>query len=655
MATQQKAGRGLYIDKKLYTGLDAITDAGIGWYRRRNVAKKSLWALSQQSLDISEELSSLTNIEFEEKINTAKEQCLISRKISGSVLADVLGVIAESAYRSLHKRPYRVQLYAAMLMYQGYGIQMATGEGKTLTASLCAVLRVWHGRRCHVITSNDYLAERDALQLEPLYQQCGLRVGYIVDAMAPDIRRQHYSRQITYATSSNVLADYLRDRMELDMESGSNRERIQVLRQPEKLDARLINKLEDAIIDEADSVLADDATTPLIISARKPDPDLCQATLVAGRLLSRLEEGVHFTLYPKLKTAVLTEEGLAELDLSAQEFPLSWQVRHRYAHAITQGLIASHLFHRDRDYAAIHGEIVLVDSKTGRLMPSRSLSHGLHQALEVKEGLELTAPANVSAKMSFQAFFRLYPNLCGMSGTLQHIEGELWRVYRLISVHIPSRLPLKHQHQGDYLVASKAEKLLCIVEHIKPIIQQGRPILIGTGSITESEEVALALRCAGFTPLVLNALNDSEESQIIQKAGLAGTLTVATNMAGRGTDILLGPGVDIMGGLHVVATERSVSRRVDMQLFGRASRQGQPGSSIAILSLEDNLISHYLASSIKNGLSRYLTYGWVRAGAVQIYRLIQRWSDFRASRQRIRILLEDMRFQKLMSFTKKVH
>lgn len=643
--------------KRIYKGLDAAADSLYGWVKRKRVSVSDWMQLAEQAEQDSRSLMALSDEALQQHVHSSRARCRRQSKLSETDLVATFALVAELCWRSLGKRPYVVQLCSALLMYRGHAVQMATGEGKTLTASLCAVVRAWHGKPVHVMTSNDYLARRDAESLMPLYQQSGLSVGFLQDAMSPEERRHHYRCDVTYATSSNVLADYLKDRLKQDQEPGSNAEKIGQLTDPNLPDKRLVPALETAVVDEADSVLADDAITPLIISARQPDEGLHEATLAALAVLPFMVEEADFKVYPRARTVVLTDEGVERLEQWQDSFPALWKVRHKMAHVMTQVLTAHHVFQRDRDYVVSDGLIVLVDAKTGRLMPSRSLSHGLQQAIEAKEQLVLTDPASVSARMSFQAFFRLYRNLSGMSGTLQYIESELWRVYRLPCVNIPGRLPRQHQSLGEVLLSDGTSKYLAIADHLVGFQAQQaipRPVLVGTGSILESRELSGLLHQAGIAHQILNALNDDEEADIVARAGQPGKVTVATNMAGRGTDILLGDGVEAAGGLHVVATERGPSRRVDLQMFGRASRQGQAGSSISFLSLDDDLPFKKLPAKLRQFLVRHWNKPLIPVLALVVYRLLQWQADASGSRLRIKILLEDIRFQQVMSFTRKI-
>lgn len=637
-----------------YRGLDAISDSLYGWIRRRRISPSRWLALAERIHTESESHQALDHAAFQQRLDDSRALCRRRQTLSESELVRVFAVITEACWRSSGKRPYPVQLCAALLMYQGHAVQMATGEGKTLTASLGAVVRAWHGRAVHVITSNDYLARRDAELLQPLYRYCGLTVGFIQDAMPPEERRDHYRCDITYATSGSVLADYLKDRLQQESAPNSHAERIDCLLEPALPQRRLVPALDDVIVDEADSVLADDAITPLIISMRQPDEPLRAATLAAVQYVAELKPDQDYKLYPQARSVVITDAGLDRLDEWQAHFPPAWRVRHKLAHVMTQTLTAHYLFEKDRDYAVIDDEVVLVDAKTGRLMHSRSLSHGLQQAIEAKENVPLTDPASISARMSFQAFFRLYRSICGMSGTLQYIESELWRVYRLSCVHVPSRLPRQHHSLGEVMLVDEGHKYDAIVEHLNTLDLNARAVLVGTGSILESQQLSSLLQQCGLPHQVLNALNDHEEADIIARAGQPGKITVATNMAGRGTDIMLGEGVERAGGLHVVATERGPSRRVDLQLFGRASRQGQVGSSISFLCLEDDLMMKKLPPSVHARLVTAFNWPGMRWLSLQLYRYLQSRADSNGSRQRIRILLEDIRFQQVMSFTRKI-
>jgi preprotein translocase subunit SecA len=589
----------------------------------------------------------LTESELKRKLLEIKAPFQSAR---GFQIDAALSVITEVMERALGKRPYTVQLMAALAMHERRGAEMGTGEGKTLAAALCAVLYAWDGNPCHVVTSNDYLAKRDALALRPFYEYCGLSVGYIAQEMDPDERRRQYACSLTYATSNNLLADYLKDQLQVDYEFDSTREQIRRLSPEGAFEQRVLRDLHSVIVDEADSVLGDDAITPLIISVSEQDAEFHEASRAAAAVAGELSQAEHYTLHENVKVIELTSAGLDRVDARTERFPISWRAGYRCGYLVNQALIAQHFYTRDKQYVVLEGKIVIVDEKTGRMMPQRSWSHGLHQAVEAKEGVELTNPTKVSAKMSFQSFFRLYRRLTGMSGTFHKIKNELWLIYKLPIVRIPPRLKKQHTHHPERIYLNKTRQLKAVIDEITARQQQGRAVLVGTRSVKDSQCLSDLLTSFGVANTVLNALHHEREADIIAQAGQKGRVTIATNMAGRGTDIGLDPEVLEHGGLHVIATERHESRRVDLQLYGRASRQGQPGSSIAILSLEDQIMQLYLPPFLKKILKLNFRLSISRHCALWAYRQIQVKVEKHSSKTRVNQLRHEIKLDKSLSF-----
>jgi len=637
------------MNKSVHEGLDAIVDGIIGRVKARLFRLSRLRKRSECIIAGAAAYSASSDAVLKQRLAEKREYFLLNRFDSADV-NDALSLAVEAMHRTVGKRPYTVQVMGAIAMFEKYAIEMATGEGKTLTAGLSAVLFAWNGKPCHVVTANDYLAERDAQLLAPFYAYCGLRVGVIAAEMDRDERRCNYRCAITYATSTSLLADYLRDQMQVDFEFESTREKIRSLGQKATPCKRVMRGLHTAVVDEADSLLVDDAITPLIISIPEKDAGFQQATLVAMQLACLMQEKRHYTVDHDAKAVEFTDEGSDWLEERLSGFPEEWRPAYRSMYLVNLALVARSLYIYNKQYVILDGKIVIVDEKTGRLMNQRSWSHGLHQAIEAKEGLSLTDPTKISIKMSFQSFFRLYTNLCGMSGTFEKIERELWQIYGLPVVRIPTRLKKQHQYFPDQIHANKRLQEDHIIEKIQKMQQQGRPVLVGVRSVRESQILSDRLQSCGIKSQVLNALNHKREADIIARAGRQGCVTVATNMAGRGTDILLSEAVIQLGGLHVIATERHESRRVDLQLYGRASRQGQPGSSIAILSLEDQIMSVFLPRFLHRFLVHTFHYGIGRALGLCFYRIIQYRMEKKLSTSRIRLLIYELKLNKIMSF-----
>ncbi len=505
---------------------------------------------------------------------------------------EAMAGIAVASQRTLGKTPYRVQMLAALAMYQGLVVQMAAGEGKTLAVALAGVLHGWRGRPCHVVTSNDYLAQRDVQLMAPLYQRCGVHATTVVHGMPTPALQAAYRADLVYATSKQLLADHLCDHIALAGAIDPTRRRIHALRAaPGAVRSR---GLYAAIVDEADSVLVDEANTPLIISAPQPNPLLVQAVLAARDVADELVPDQDYEINLAFRDIRLTDAGKARIEAMVQRLPAVWHAPERRDDLIRQALSARDLFLLDRHYVIQDGKVEILDENTGRVMAGRSWSYGLHQAIEARQGLALTDPSKTMARMSFQEFFRHYHHVGGASGTLQDIRAELWWTYGLLTVVVPTRLPSRlvvppHRHH-----AVATAKWDALVDEVERLHRRQVPVLVGTRRLSDSEALQQRLIARGLACVVLNAKQSAQEAEVVAQAGQPGHITVATNMAGRGTDIHIEASVADMGGLHVLMLEPHESARVDWQLFGRAGRQGQPGHAQAYVALDDDLLQRHL-------------------------------------------------------------
>jgi preprotein translocase subunit SecA len=508
-----------------------------------------------------------------------------------AAVARAFALIRELAGRTLGQRHFDVQVVGAFAMIKGMLAEMATGEGKTLTATLVAGVAGLAGVPIHVVTVNDYLARRDAELMAPLYAGLGLSVGIVVGGQSAAERRAAYASDITYCTNKELAFDYLRDRMVLGQTAGNLPLKTEALHSASPRVRQLrLRGLHFALVDEADSILVDEARTPLIISGAADTAIEAETVASALELARSLEAGADFVVSNEERRIHLTVAGQARVAAFAQALAGHWRGVVSREELARQGLSAIHLFNRGEHYVVTDGKVRIVDEYTGRIMPDRLWSDGLHQMIEHKEGCSLTARRNTIARITYQRFFRRYRRLAGMSGTLQPVAAELWRVYRLPVVTIPTARPVRRTHRPDIVAATAEEKWRMIVARVAVLHVRGVPVLIGTRSVASSERASAELEGAGLPHMVLNATQDRREAEIVAEAGKRGRITVATNMAGRGTDIHLGEGVADLGGLHVIMTERHDARRIDLQLAGRAGRQGEPGSFEAILSLEDALV-----------------------------------------------------------------
>ena len=508
-----------------------------------------------------------------------------------AVTARAFALIRELSDRILGKRHFDVQIIGAFAMVKGMMAEMATGEGKTLTATLVAGAAGLAGVPIHVVTVNDYLVQRDADLMRPLYDALGLTVGVVIAGQKVGERRAAYACDITYCTNKELAFDYLRDRMILGQAAGDLTLKMESLTSSSPRSGQLrMRGLHFALIDEADSVLVDEARTPLIISG--PAESEIDGAAVAGalELAATLEPGLDYGMSIEDRRVFLTVHGQAKVESFAEGRGSPWRSIVTREELARQALAAIHLFRRGEQYVVIEGKIQIVDEYTGRVMPDRFWSDGLHQMIEHKEGCAQSQRRTTIARMTYQRFFRRYRRLGGMSGTLRPVAHELWRVYKLPVVRIPTMKPVLRIHRPDVVLATEEEKWKRIVARALALHQSGVPILIGTRSVLTSQRASDELTAAGLPHTVLNAAQDKQEAEIVARAGERGRITVATNMAGRGTDIHISKDIEALGGLHVIMTERHDAERIDLQLAGRSGRQGQPGSFEAILSLEDPLL-----------------------------------------------------------------
>ncbi len=511
-----------------------------------------------------------------------------SRLENGASMEDLLpeafAVVREASRRTLDMRHFDVQIIGGVVLHQGNIAEMKTGEGKTLVATLPIYLNALTGKGAHVVTVNDYLARRDAAWMGKIYNFLGMSVGTIVHGMDEEERKKAYRSDITYGTNNEFGFDYLRDNMKFSREMLVQRE------------------LNFAIVDEVDSILIDEALTPLIISG--PAEKSTDLYYRVNGIVPHLERESHYTVDEKSRSVTLTEEGVARVEQLLNIENLYDSRNIDVLHHINQALKAYTLFNRDVDYIVKDGEVVIVDEFTGRLMPGRRYSEGLHQALEAKENVKIANENQTLASITFQNFFRIYKKLSGMTGTADTEAEEFRSIYNLDVVVIPPNEEMIRDDYTDAIYMTKKEKYEAAISEILELNKIGRPVLVGTVSIDVSEHLSRLLKKRGIRHEVLNAKNHEAEAEIVSKAGQKRAVTISTNMAGRGTDIVLGEGVVELGGLHILGTERHESRRIDNQLRGRAGRQGDPGSSRFYLSLEDDLLRIFGGERISGLMSR---------------------------------------------------
>ncbi|HEX7889958.1 MAG TPA: preprotein translocase subunit SecA [Ramlibacter sp.] len=568
--------------------------------------------------------------------------------------AAAFALVREAADRTIGQRHFETQLLGGYGLLRGRLVEMATGEGKTFCATLPACTVALSGYPVHVITVNDYLARRDAEKMGPLYAFLGLDVGVVVQGMKRPERRQAYACAITYATNKELAFDYLRDRVAL--RGQGSRLHQSVRRLGGRLgseDGAVLRGLYYAIVDEADSVFVDEARTPLILSATGNDAEEAEHGRHALAFAQSLSQPRDFRCDEFEHAVQLADAGRHKLDAFSEELDGPWTSVRAREELLRQALSALHLFRRDQHYVVVDGKVQIVDESTGRVMPDRSWERGLHQLIELKEGVELTPRRDTLARLTYQRLFRRYVHLSGMTGTAAECAREIKSVYGLDTMRVPLHRPSRRVDGGFEVCRTMPQKWERVADVAQELAgRQRRPVLIGTRSVEASEQISAVLHARGLVHALLNAKQDRGEADVVSQAGQPGRITVATNMAGRGTDIELGPGVHERGGLHVILTEYHDSRRVDRQLVGRCARQGDPGSCQAIVSLEDD-IYQVCAPTLAAWLDRLLAAGLRLPRAA--WRLLRRSAQHAAEERQYAIrmsnLKHDRQLQNLLAFT----
>jgi preprotein translocase subunit SecA len=575
-----------------------------------------------------------------------------------SLIIQTFAVIREAAGRTLGKRHFDVQLFGGWLMINGMLAEMETGEGKTLTTTLPACTAALAGIPVHVITANDYLAARDAKIMLPLYQRLGLGGGSVVDGMENNQRQINYRQDIVHTTNKQIAFDYLRDRIEMGDDLGElsfQYRQIQRQRQPDNNNQLLLRGLCFALVDEADSVLIDEAKTPLIITKTLPNEVSSDSYSDALYLVSTLFIDKDYTVNYKTRSIELTlegEENLADLILN---LPEHWRNKRKREMLVKQALAADLFYKKDKQYVVEDDKVQIIDEATGRIMADRAWEQGLHQMIEAKEGCVISDQREPQARISYQRFFSRYLRLGGASGTISEVSDELKRVYGLNVTRVATNQPSKRKMMAERIYRNDALKQQALLDRIGELYQQKRPVLIGTCSVEESEQVGEWLAQADIPHRVLNAKQDHHEAEIIAQAGQQQAITVATNMAGRGTDIALGDGVAELGGLHVIALSRNDSGRVDRQLYGRCARQGDPGSAEAMLSLQDPSLEQFYSSAMLKLLTKFCpgSKPMPKFIARLILRLPQQRNEKEQSQIRKMLMKQDRQLRRILAFSGK--
>jgi len=544
---------------------------------------KRLSVIVREINDLEPAMTAASDEELKAKTPYFKEK-LSNGAEPEDILPEAFAVAREAARRTVQMRPFDVQVIGGLVLHEGKIAEMKTGEGKTLAATMPLYLNALTGKGAHLVTVNDYLAKRDAQWMGPIYEFLGMSIGVVVHGMSDDERRAAYHADITYGTNNEFGFDYLRDNMKFVLEDFVQRE------------------FHYAIVDEVDSILIDEARTPLIISG--PSEESTDKYYRINQIIPRLKRSQDYTVDEKSRTVVLTEEGVSHVESYLKVTNLFELKNIELLHHVNQALKAHTIFKRDVDYLVRDGKVIIVDEFTGRVMPGRRYSDGLHQALEAKEKVTIEQENQTLASITFQNYFRMYRKLAGMTGTADTEAAEFKKIYNLDVAVIPTNMPMIRADYTDVIYKTEKEKFNAIIEETKELHKTKRPVLVGTISIEKSELLSKYLTRTGIKHHVLNAKHHEKEAEIIAQAGQPGMVTISTNMAGRGTDIKLGDGVAEVGGLHILGTERHESRRIDNQLRGRSGRQGDKGSSRFYLSLEDDLLRIFGGERISSIMER---------------------------------------------------
>ncbi|EAR60222.1 preprotein translocase subunit SecA [Neptuniibacter caesariensis] len=597
-------------------------------------------------------LESLTEAEIDSYIAELRSE-LFKQGITNRLLVRSFALVREVAGRTLGMKHFDSQLLGGLAMFHGNIAEMHTGEGKTLTATLSAATAAFAGVPVHVVTVNDYLTARDAEEMAPVYERLGLSVGVIVHGLSPQERREIYAKDVVYCTNKELVFDYLKDSIVLEDKQHKLHLHAERLKGNQQiLEGLMLRGLHFAIVDEADSVLLDEARTPLIISGPEIEQEEQREVYQqAMDIAQELEAETHYLVNQRERRIEYTEDGEARVLQLTDGLGPFWVGRVRCLELVFQALTALHLFIRDKHYLIKDDKVMIVDEHTGRVMEDRTWERGLHQLIEIKERCELSNPRETLARISFQNFFRFYHHLGGMTGTAKEVMPELWQVYGLPVVNIPTNKPSRRKKLGVSISPTEHEKWQKVAEGVRHLHSQGRPVLVGTHSVAASEHLSERLLKLGIEHQLLNAKQDQSEADIVARAGEPGCVTIATNMAGRGTDIKLSVDVEASGGLHVILTELHEASRIDRQLEGRCARQGDQGSFEVILSLEDTILSEAFSDLLKR------FFAWPVPSALRtrllsiLMRRAQKQLEADHARMRAELLKQDERQREILSFT----
>ncbi|MGI9273602.1 MAG: DEAD/DEAH box helicase [Endozoicomonas sp.] len=630
--------------------ISRLIQAGVGLWRCQ--IHRPLWLYRRYIAGVHKaagELAGLDERSFQTTV-TEHRAALLREGCTTPLLIISFALIREAAGRTLGMYHFDSQLLGGLTLFHGNIAEMQTGEGKTLTATLPAAAAAMAGIPVHVVTVNDYLARRDLEEMAPVYRALGLTYGCIQSGMSVAERRAIYGCDVVYCTNKELVFDYLKDQLILEKTGqGFELHSARLKGEKDALGQLMLRGLHFAIVDEADSVMLDEARTPLIISADVP-LNKEQVALFREVLawVQGWETGLHFQVVPADKRIELLATGEQELARLAEEKGGYWSGTLRARELVRQALSALLLFEKDVHYLVRDGKVQIIDEHTGRVMADRQWEKGLHQLIELKEGCEVSAPRETLSRQTYQRFFNLYHHLGGMTGTAREVAGELWQVYQLPVVAIPTHRPNLRQHYGWQVLSNQKDKWKTVVDHILALKARHRAVLVGCGTVGASEALSQALQAKGLDHQLLNARQDEAEAEVVSQAGRKGQVTIATNMAGRGTDIKLCPEAKDSGGLHVILTECHDASRLDRQLEGRSARQGDPGSFQVVVAIDDEVIEHHR-------LPLWLCRWVCRAGGHQAGKWLlkgaQRRLEKRHAGLRKQLLRQEERLREQMIFT----
>ena len=573
-------------------GLEAWLERVAGGWHRARARQVDLTGEAERVRNAIMSWEGKRNARLNEALRMARAEGARRLSRSAKLRVETLGAIGAAAVRELGLVPHREQLMGVLGLQRGWLVEMATGEGKTLTLALAAVLAAWQGRPVHVLTANDYLAARDARALALFYARCGVTVAAVSGGDSPTVRRERYRVQVVYTTSRELVGDFLRDRLRLGRRVSPEAWRPWVRRRGGARPVVVLPRIHTVLVDEADQVLVDEAVTPLIISVQRENETLTELCVESLREARGLEAGRDFVIEVARREARVDRRVTVEAAAGGRHALL--RVPRWREEWLGKALVALHAYEAGKHYVVAQNKVVLIDESTGRTMPDRSLGEGLHALLEAKEGVPVSAPTETMASLSFQRFFRQIPRLAGVTGTAVDAAREVWQLYRLPVVVVPPHRPVRRRVEREQGFWDEAAKWRYVAAMVGRYREEGQAVLIGTRTVAASEALAAVLGAAGVPFTLLNAVRNTREAEIVAAAGHPGQITIATNMAGRGTDIVPTNEVLAVGGVRVIATERHASRRVDRQLYGRCARQGQPGVVEPLASWEDEVVRHFL-------------------------------------------------------------